>query len=147
MFDLLWFRSWWENYFRLYFWRHDVGLWYSISKMIVHCMRIWHVQDKIQTDTPLFTMSVRIDQNVGDHLEKLVTHNKFPFLEMISRVSATLARRQLSTTGQRRGGFSYFITRSPKQRQRAMWGWVISHHLRLINYETWAHSHRIWWKF
>merc|ERR1712235_55002 len=45
--------------------------------------------------------------------------------EMISRVSATLARRQLSTTGQRRGGFSYFITRSPKQRQRAMWGVII----------------------
>jgi len=45
--------------------------------------------------------------------------------EMISRVSATLARRQLSTTGQRRGGFSYFITRSPKQRQRAMWGDII----------------------
>merc|ERR1712131_50279 len=42
--------------------------------------------------------------------------------EMIPRISVTLARRQLSTTGQRRGGFSYFITRSPKQRQRAMWG-------------------------
>ena len=68
-------------------------------------------------------------------------------LEMISRVSATLARRQLSTTGQRRGGFSYFITRSPKQRQRAMWGWVISHHLWLINYETWSVSHKTWWTF
>ena len=30
-------------------------------------MRIKHVQDKIQTDTPLFTMSVRIEQNVGDN--------------------------------------------------------------------------------
>merc|ERR1712131_202513 len=45
--------------------------------------------------------------------------------EMISRISVTLARRQLSTTGQRRGGFSYFITRSPKQAHRAMWGELI----------------------
>ena len=59
---------------------------------------------------------------VGDLLAKMGSRTQFLFSEMISRISVTLARRQLSTTGQRRGGFSYFITRSPKVGKRAMWG-------------------------
>ena len=59
-----------------------------------------------------------------EHLENVALGSRIQFLfsEMISRISVTLARRQLSTTGQRQGGFSYFITRSPKQAKRAMYG-------------------------
>merc|ERR1712180_167115 len=46
--------------------------------------------------------------------------------DMISRIPVTLARRQLSTTGQRRGGFSYFITRQPKVKTRHMWSDILS---------------------